>query len=149
MSEFVASNGYRVELGNGAGSVRNRVGDERHVFGRYSIEALREYFDHVYERGAEDQRIKAWHRIAKHPFFDDAFQSDDTLIDAMVTKLDALMPKPWLAAKTGEVWVLTVEGEESVWMVNNATQFENPDSTYNIESRAIIDARRIWPEDES
>lgn len=53
--------------------------------------------------------------------------------------------KPWHDAKTGEVWVITVEGEESAWTVNNAGRFENPDSTYELTNRNITDARRIWP----
>jgi len=53
--------------------------------------------------------------------------------------------KPWHDAKTGEVWVITVDGEESAWTVNNKDKFENPDSTYELTNPTITAARRIWP----
>lgn len=33
-------------------------------------------------------RIQAWHRIAGHPFFEECYRSEDSLIDAMMAKLD-------------------------------------------------------------
>lgn len=36
------------------------------------------------------QRLAAWERIAEHPFFADCYRGDETLLDAMVAKLDQL-----------------------------------------------------------
>ena len=36
-----------------------------------------------------DARVKAWNTIAQHPFFADCFQTEGTLVDAMLAKLDA------------------------------------------------------------
>ena len=34
-------------------------------------------------------RVQAWNIIAQHPFFSDCYQTEGTLVDAMVAKLDA------------------------------------------------------------
>ena len=36
-----------------------------------------------------DERVRAWHDIAAHPFFAACYQTEGTLVDAMVAKLDA------------------------------------------------------------
>lgn len=36
-----------------------------------------------------DARVQAWNTIAVHPFFADCYQTEGTLVDAMVAKLDA------------------------------------------------------------
>ena len=36
-----------------------------------------------------DARVRAWNTIAQHPFFADCYQTEDTLVDALVAKLDA------------------------------------------------------------
>lgn len=56
--------------------------------------------------------------------------------------------KPWEDAQTGEVWVLTLDGDESAWSVSNKDVFENPDSTLKPTSPMITAGRRIWPEGE-
>lgn len=56
--------------------------------------------------------------------------------------------KPWEDAKTCEVWLLTVDGIESPWTVNNAGVFEDPSSTIELDNRNITAARRIWPEND-
>ncbi len=42
---------------------------------------------------ANDDRISAWHRVAAHPFFEDAFREESPLIEAMIRRLDGLMTK--------------------------------------------------------
>ena len=41
-----------------------------------------------------DPRIRAWLAIAAHPFFAACYQTEGTLVDAMVAKLDAHTPEP-------------------------------------------------------
>ena len=36
-----------------------------------------------------DERVKAWNAIAQHPFLADCYQTEGTLLDAMLAKLDA------------------------------------------------------------
>jgi hypothetical protein len=59
-----------------------------------------------------DQRIDAWHTIAKHPFFSDAYDEELPLIESMTKRLDALMAKPE---------IVTTQAEEPVeWRVLRA-----------------------------
>lgn len=37
----------------------------------------------------EDERISAWHKIAAHPFFADAYGKEVPLIEAMLKELDS------------------------------------------------------------
>ncbi|GAB3125841.1 hypothetical protein [Glaciibacter psychrotolerans] len=39
------------------------------------------------EPESEDQRIEAWEAIARHPFFRECYETDGTLLDAMLAKL--------------------------------------------------------------
>lgn len=48
------------------------------------------------------QCLAAWERIAEHPFFADCYDTDGTLLDAMLTKLDRIV------AEGGEPPVSTV-----------------------------------------
>ena len=42
-----------------------------------------------------NSRVQAWNIIAQHPFFSDCYQTEGTLVDAMVAKLDAApLPEP-------------------------------------------------------
>lgn len=61
-------------------------------------------------------------------------------------------PKPWHDAKSGEAWVLTVDGEEFPWGVGegaDAGRFVYLGGLSNIplEHPSITAGRRIWPED--
>lgn len=103
-------------------------------------------------------RIKAWHRIADHPFFEDCFASEDTLIDAMIAKLDDLMPKPWADAKMGEIWVAEIEGVTRgapmlLASSSDALSYEwqplvDGERNFAFADRRIKNARRLWPETE-
>jgi hypothetical protein len=42
----------------------------------------------------EDERIIAWERIAKHPFFLACYDAEEPLIDAMISLLDDANSKP-------------------------------------------------------
>jgi hypothetical protein len=63
-------------------------------------------------------------------------------------------PKPWLAAKIGEVWVLsTADGESAAYSVMSVREsevvFESHEGRYALNDSDIEGARRIWPEDAS
>lgn len=49
-----------------------------------------------------DERITAWHEIAAHPFFADAFNDGSSLLDAMKVRLDRLMATPAREATQAE-----------------------------------------------
>ena len=49
-----------------------------------------------------DSRIVAWHEIAAHPFFADAYSDESSLLDAMKVRLDALMDQPKAVAVQAE-----------------------------------------------
>lgn len=42
----------------------------------------------------EDERIDAWHELAAHPFFQDAYKDEVPLLASMLKRLDNLMTKP-------------------------------------------------------
>lgn len=44
---------------------------------------------HTCPDAESDVRVRAWNAIAQHPFFADCYQTEGTLVDAMVAKLDA------------------------------------------------------------
>ena len=61
-----------------SGPVRTWVAMEKHI--RAS---------HTCPDPESDSRVKAWGHIAQHPFFADCYQTEGTLIEAMLAKLDA------------------------------------------------------------
>lgn len=54
-------------------------------------------------------------------------------------------PKSWLEAKPGEVWMLTMEGEERPAIVTEDGNFEAPLFLVTPESVRITAGRRIYP----
>lgn len=54
-------------------------------------------------------------------------------------------PKPWLAAKPGEVWVLTIDGFEEALLANGA-KFTGRHGKVNAGDPFITAGRRIYPE---
>jgi hypothetical protein len=127
---------------------------------------MREFFRAEEKRALEDdERITAWHRVASHPFFATAFKSQGTLIDAMIAKLNDLMPKPWLDAKPGEIWDLTTKdgGEKTLRYATqlqrdnsesrSSVYFEPVDSLYapklGLRATVITAGTRIYPKEEA
>ena len=72
-------------------------------------------------------RVQAWNIIAQHPFFSDCYQTEGTLVDAMVAKLDAAHECPtvpvWRPTTRDEIqpgWELRSrhsDGMEATWGV--------------------------------
>ena len=56
--------------------------------------------------------------------------------------------QPWHDAKPGEVWMLTMEGEERPAIVTEDGNFEAPLFLVTPQSVRITAGRRIWPVDE-
>lgn len=171
MTEFTASNGIKIKvISDGqAEIVYPRTDNDSRVLVTWArpdeMKALREYVRH--ER---DKELGRW-RWPENPDFTVYSEDDGVHIVANETTGLSLMAtragvvhyrdeyaeaarayfeihperKPWHDAKTGEVWVITVDGDESAWTVNNKDKFENPDSTYELTNRTITAARRIWP----
>ena len=54
-----------------------------------------------------DERVSAWDRVARHPFFAECYQTEGTLVDAMLAKLDAAHECP-----TAPVWRPVIDGED-------------------------------------
>jgi hypothetical protein len=58
--------------------------------------------------------------------------------------------KPWEGAKPGEIWVLTLEGDEVAYQCTSSSAghvyFNGADDTIELDSTMITAARRIWPE---
>lgn len=170
MNEYTASNGVKViALGGGLAFQLPMRGVSTFGINSEKVEALREFFQH--ERDEELGRWR-WPENPDYVVYPDAFDSDPDWV-AVVNEEEGKVGsrarghvvypenlyhragaayfeahperKPWHDAKTGEVWVITVDGEESAWAVNNAGRFENPDSTYEPTNVHITAARRIWP----
>lgn len=62
--------------------------DEGSISATGALIIAKAIIDHVPEPEI-DQRIVAWDRIAKHPFFRNCYGTQGTLLDAMLTELDA------------------------------------------------------------
>lgn len=151
MTEFTASNSYRIELSGGAVSVHNVSGHERHVFGRYTIEALREFFQH--ER---DEELGRW-RWPENPdyvvypmpdgrarvlrdtdgmFFvwarsDSARTVDREDAGGAVRAACAFFEahperKPWEDAKDGEIWEFTLGCSKGQYLAEGGRFFLLP-----------------------
>jgi hypothetical protein len=58
--------------------------------------------------------------------------------------------KPWEGAQPGEIWVLTLEGDEVAYQCTSSfaghVYFGGADDTIELNSTMITAARRIWPE---
>ena len=77
----------------------------------------------------QDPRVLAWLAVAKHPFFAACYQTDSTLLDAVLAKLDAAhahtcepvwRPVPFAEIQSG--WVIrsrSDDGFEMKWGVTN------------------------------
>lgn len=79
-------NSYLERLTADLAEVRADYGDlveNRDAFARRVQELEREL--------DEDERIQAWNEIAGHPFFESTYDTEDTLLGAMLAKLDAAM----------------------------------------------------------
>lgn len=177
MNEYTASNGYTVDTSCGV-SIRNGVGNERHVLGLYSVVALREFFLHerdeqlgrwrwpensdyvVYPQGPEasvyHELTGTWGQWSRAEAL--AYHGMDNLAAAARAYFDAHPePKPWHDAKPGEVWLLEFsgfEGDEAPWIVRIASiesvEFVYPQNgnAIPLSDETITAARRIWPEPE-
>lgn len=100
-----------------------------------------------------DERIDAWHKVASHPFFRDCFPKPEPLLESMLTKLDELMPKPWLEAEPGEVWYLTAHGTARTYAAitsRDGLMFFPVNDIHaprlGVKATVITAGRRIWPE---
>lgn len=133
------------------------------ALGPETQDALREHFRrelrHEWER--EGERIKAWMRVAEHPFFEDCHEARGSLIAAMLAKLDRAQtpePKPWHEAKRGDVWLVTrpafygATPTETVRSVNGSLRMVDVNSSQpaiDITDAAIVGAERIYPTKET
>lgn len=174
MSEFTASNGIKVRIDSPYLDLHTGQGWGA-VGGSKETEAIREFFQHERDeelgrwRWPENSEYVVYAKKATDPatampsvrvISESTGRSRDlerSVLNACESTLSAFGKaarayfeahperKPWHDAKTGEVWVITVVGEESAWTVNNKGQFENPDSTYELTNPHITAARRIWP----
>jgi len=62
---------------------------------------------------SEDERIDAWHEIAAHPFFQDAYKDEVPLLKSMLKRLDDLI--------TTTPETVTAQAEEPVeWRLSRA-----------------------------
>lgn len=133
------------------------------------IEALREFF-----RAEEDDALGRWRWPAEPHWVVYADEDGDvTALDErtgesteLITRLSAARfphakgsaaarayfdahpePKPWQSPVTGQVWALSLDGDEpTAWAVNHDNLFMDAYSTLDPKSRMITDGRRIWPE---
>lgn len=56
-------------------------------------------------------------------------------------------PRPWHDAETGEGWLLTIEGEERLAVVDDEGEFVTATRSFEAGDDLISAGRRIWPTD--
>jgi hypothetical protein len=176
MTEFVASNGIRVYLDESRsvqwdGSVHGERKDK-------ITQAFREFFQHERDTELGRWRSKEHPEYVAYPQDDENYgvivvdESGSCNRDYVSVNMAAgsgpaprIMavareffaahpePKPWHNAKPGEVWVLTLDGDnEQGAVVSNDGEFTMRDSLGYKTPRALSDigritaGRRIWPE---
>lgn len=175
MNEFAASNGYRLNVDLGSIIIYNRADDVRHTLGMYSVDALREFFQH--ER---DEELGRWrwpeHReyvvyASRLPILvlneltgdtlrahrADGFSDSGhgTIYNAASAYFEAHPePKPWEDAKPGEVWELTIDdGSEHTVFVHADRTMGGRDGVsaggayFDLDDGSnITAAHKVWPE---
>lgn len=176
MDKFTASNGLWVYIGYGGaicvnGSTLYDTLDSDHT------QAMREFFQHERDqelglwRWPENPDYVVYPKVAGELVTvineTDASKSDvskgprdhwtnptgreKVFEDAADAYFDAHPePKPWHDAKPGEVWVLTVNGEEYAWSIDTtySDRFVYAGGDFNVprDHPSITAGRCIWPE---
>ena len=92
-----------------------------------------------------DSRVQAWNTIAKHPLFSDCHQTEGTLVDAMVTKLDVAHAhtcgpvwRPTTAEEIRAGWEVRARrrnGSEAMWGVAHR---RDDDGDWRTDSDALL-----------
>lgn len=163
MTEFTASNGLRIERDDDAVRIHHGYGFlDHHAISAAEAQALREFFQH--ERDAE---LGRW-RWPENPDYV-VYQADSGRVRVLresdgksgvwsrAQKNDGWMfaqpaiayfdahpeTKPWHDAQEGEVWVITVRGEEYP-AIFQADAFRDGGGSWAMED--ITAGRRIYPE---
>lgn len=168
MNEFVASNGVKVTLINGELTTHQINGTNRQ-----RVQALREFF--LAERDAE---LGRW-RSKEHPQYVVYAEDGDAYVvneehggglsrtrgavgedkpSRVAREFFAVHPerKPWLNAKPGEKWLLTVYGAEHEFFIRSDGGSQifahrlDASAEYKLtgDTGVITAGRRIWPEEQ-
>ena len=118
-----------------------------------------------------DSRVQAWNTIAQHPFFSDCYQTEGTLVDAMVAKLDAAhthacepvwrpttrdeIQKGWEVRSrrhngSEEAWgawgVAHRQDEDGDWRTRAGCLLTFADAGWTVETTAPLPEPEPWPE---
>lgn len=172
MTEFTASNGVVVVPGKSSDEPVVLVAGRLSLWEAETVTALREYFQHQ-----RDEELGRWrwpdnpdvvvyharnvngdHKVLNEPDghgllwgrdMEPAPASSDVLESAARAYFDSRPePKPWHEAKTGEGWVLTIDGHEQIATVDQMLDFSTASETLvngTEDMSRITAARRIWP----
>lgn len=87
----------------------------------------------------EDERIGAWHQVASHPLLKSCYDEDDTLIDAIIRRMDELHARETATEKA----VLGTPAH----LIGEAVTAED-DHTYPVGSRAKDRDDDLWEKKE-
>ena len=169
MNEYAASNGYTLKASIGSILVHNRGEEVAHALGKFSIEALREFFQHERdeERGLwRSPSDPTWTAVRRNTTI--YFQNEDhersfhfvpkleASIQAWSSDLQALAyeyikahpeRKPWQDATAEDVWVITWGNQ----IMESAARLSR-EGLFLIIGGGIVrpedirTGRRIWPE---
>ena len=101
--------------------------------------------DPISMRGSvTDSILQAWHTMAKHPFFADCYSAEDTLLGAMIAKLDAThyhVCQPWRPTTAREIhpgWMIRSHDEEGVEATWGIAHHQDPDGDWRTQSGAML-----------
>ena len=116
--------------------------------------AMEEYIlsNHTCPDPGADERVQAWRLLAWHPFFDDCYQAEGSLISAMLAKLDDIhahtCAPTWRSTTADEIqpgWEIRSRyrsGVEAAWGVAHR---KGCDGDWNTEKgRVLTNAAAGW-----
>jgi hypothetical protein len=172
MNNFTASNGIGVRLDGRDLDIKNTTGWFG-LCGDHVVDALREFF-----RAEEDERLGRW-RWPENPEYVVYPKGDGVVLAASEASghcVEAVRaqanhtqtglhraarayfdahpePKPWHDAKPGELWALTIDGQETPGFTYASQTFEGGVAVQLAEDRggfgitgsAITAGHKIWP----
>ena len=105
---------------------------------------------HTRPDAKSDSRVQAWLTVAKHPFFADCYSVDDTLLNAVLAKLDAAHAhtcepvwRPVTFAEIQPGWMIRSRSDAGFEMKCGVTDYQDEDGDWFTEAGSLLTRQRF------
>ena len=105
---------------------------------------------HTRPDAESDSRVQAWLTVAKHPFFADCYSVDDTLLNAVLAKLDAAHAHTcepvWRPVPLAEIqpgWMIRSRSDDGFEMKWGVTNDQDEDGDWFTEAGSLLTRQRF------